>query len=220
MKPPRQPASTSDAALESVALGSMLTNPSLHCGTVVQAYGAPALKGWREVKVNNVSDALDLTIARVQGGDLSELEAMLVSQAVALQSMFTTLASRAQGQTTRENINLMTNLALKAQGQSRATILALVELKHPRTTVIAKQANIATNGGMQQVHNGTGTAPAPARETGAAAPNELIALEAHHGGTILDAGTTCAASRGDHAAPALAAGDRARERGGKSRKRP
>ncbi|CAN5919569.1 hypothetical protein BH11PSE13_BH11PSE13_41420 [soil metagenome] len=220
MKPPRKHAPSGDADLESAVLGGMLTNPSLHCGAVVQAYGAPALKSWRAVTTTNVSDALDSMIERVQDGDLSELEAMLVSQAVALQSMFTTLAARAQGQTTRENINSLTTLALKAQGQSRATVLALVELKYPRTMVIAKQANIATNGAMQQVNNGAGPPPACAREDGPAVPNELIALENDDGRTVLDAGAACATSRDDQAAPSLVARDRARQRRGQGHQRP
>jgi hypothetical protein len=95
------------------------------------------------------------------------------------------------------------------------------ELKvYPRTTVIAKQANIATNGAMQQVNNGAGPSPARAREGGATAPNELIALESHHGSTILDAGATRAASGGDQAAPPLVASDGAGQRRGQSRERP
>ena len=220
MNPPRKQAPAGDADLKSAVLGGMLTNPALHCGAVVQAYGAPALKGWRAVTTANVSDALDSMIERVQGGDLSELEAMLVSQSVALQSMFTALAARAQAQTGRENMGALATLALKAQGQSRATILALAELKYPRTMVITKQANIATNGATQQVNNHAGMAPARTRESGAAAPNELIALENYDGRTILDAGATRAASGGYQAAPALVAGDGPGKRRRQSRQRP
>mgnify|MGYP000642303447 CR=1 FL=1 len=78
---------------------------------------------------------------------------MLISPAVALESIFAEMARRA-------NNNLGKNLdiaerymrmSLKAQNQCRATLETLAELKSP-TTVFAKQANIAN--GPQQVNNG------------------------------------------------------------------
>ncbi len=89
----------------------------------------------------------------VHKGDLKQAEAMLISQAVALESIFAEMARRA-------NNNLGKNLdiaerymrmSLKAQNQCRATLETLAELKSP-TTVFAKQANIAN--GPQQVNNG------------------------------------------------------------------
>ena len=88
----------------------------------------------------------------VHKGDLKQAEAMLISQAVALESIFAEMARRA-------NNNLGKNLdiaerymrmSLKAQNQCRATLETLAELKSP-TTVFAKQANIAN--GPQQVNN-------------------------------------------------------------------
>lgn len=94
-----------------------------------------------------------------------------------------------------------------------------LDAKYPRTMVIAKQANIATNGATQQVNNHAGSAPARAREDGAAAPNERIALENDDGRTILDAGATLAAGSRDPAASALVAVEGAGQRRGKSRQR-
>jgi hypothetical protein len=88
----------------------------------------------------------------VSDGDLSTLEAMLVGQATALQTMFTSLAMRAAGQEYLKQYGLYMTLALKAQAQSRATISALVDLKYPKqAATFVKQANMTT--GPQQVNN-------------------------------------------------------------------
>lgn len=199
---------------ESVALGGMLTDPALACAQVVERYGAPGLKHWREINTTNAADALELTISEVQGGDLSYLEAMLVSQAVALQTMFVTLAQRAEAQTVRENISAILGLALKAQGQSRATIQALVELKHPRSTAFVKQTNIAH--GAQQINNGVEPPrePVRAREEISTMPNKQLAQEVAHGGTILDAGAACSAGRSNQELEPVAVVNGAKKRGG------
>jgi hypothetical protein len=89
----------------------------------------------------------------VHSGDLKSIEAMLVNQAMALQTIFTSLALRAHDQTLQKHYEAFLGLALKAQAQSRATITALVDLKFPRQATYVKQANIAH--GAQQVNNGT-----------------------------------------------------------------
>ena len=98
-------------------------------------------------------DGLNDTFKEVKSGDLSEMEAMLISQATALQTIFTSLARKAHSQTYQKHYEAFLGLALKAQAQSRATITALVDLKYPRQATYVKQANIAH--GAQQVNNGT-----------------------------------------------------------------
>ena len=68
---------------------------------------------------------------------------MLVSQATALQTMFTSLARRAANQQRLKQFETFMTLALKAQAQSRATESALVDLKYPRQATFVRQANIA-----------------------------------------------------------------------------
>jgi hypothetical protein len=101
-----------------------------------------------EVLVKGIMD----TCTQVNGGNLQTMEAMLVSQATALQTIFTDLARKAQAQTYQKQFEVYLGLALKAQAQSRATISALVDLKYPRQATFVKQANIAH--GPQQVNNG------------------------------------------------------------------
>jgi len=92
------------------------------------------------------------TFKAVRGGDLDTTEAMLISQATALQTIFASLAKRATHQDQLHHYEAFLGLALKAQAQSRATISALVDLKYPRQATFVKQANIAN--GPQQVNNG------------------------------------------------------------------
>ena len=95
---------------------------------------------------------LDKNIKTVKDGDLSDLEAMLVSQAKALQLIFLNLTRRASKAEYIRHLQAYMPLALKAQAQSRATIQAIVELKYPRQVIVTQQANIA-NGAPQQVNN-------------------------------------------------------------------
>lgn len=94
---------------------------------------------------------LEKTIKQIQSGDLSKIEEMYVSQAVALEVMFTSLARRAKGQEKLLQYETHMRFALKAQNQCRATLQALVQLKQPSNTTFVKQANIAQ--GHQQVNN-------------------------------------------------------------------
>lgn len=82
---------------------------------------------------------------------------MLLSQATALQSIFASLANKAQSQGMLNQYQNFMTLALKAQSNSRATLQTLLELKFPRTTAFVKQANITT--GAQQVNNGVKPEP-------------------------------------------------------------
>ena len=94
---------------------------------------------------------LDKTIRQIQSGDLSKIEEMYISQAVALEVMFTGLARRAKAQEKLLQYETHMRFALKAQNQCRATLQALVQLKQPSNTTFVKQANIAQ--GHQQVNN-------------------------------------------------------------------
>jgi hypothetical protein len=94
---------------------------------------------------------LEKTIQHIQSGDLSKIEEMYISLAVALEVMFTSLARRAKNQEKLLQYETQMRLALKAQNQSRATLQALIQLKQPSQTTFVRQANIAQ--GHQQVNN-------------------------------------------------------------------
>ena len=94
---------------------------------------------------------LERSISEVKQGNLADVEAMLYSQAYALNVMFATLMTRANRQEYMPPTQVLMSLAFKAQNQSRATLQALIGLKQPSQTTFVKQANISQ--GHQQVNN-------------------------------------------------------------------
>lgn len=126
---------------------------------------------------------------KVNGNDLAAAEQMLVAQAIALNSIFAEMARRSalnMGEYLDATDRYM-RLALKAQGQCRATLETLAAIKNP-PVVFARQANIAH--GPQQVNNGvaperTKGAPAHAHEQTGITSNELLGVD---DGERMDAG--------------------------------
>ena len=107
-----------------------------------------------DLHVTHCAEALRDEVAKVQGGDLSQVDAMLIGQAKVLSSVFHVLLARA-GANIGEHLGATETymrLALKAQSQCRTTLETLVESKQPRSVAFVRQANIA--GGHQQVNNG------------------------------------------------------------------
>lgn len=117
---------------------------------------AAAIEAWSkfagEVDLGDLVDALRQQSSKVQSGNMQPVEAMLLGQAKALETIFTSLARRANSQEYLKHLQTYLALALKAQAQCRATLEALAEIKNPRPVLIAKQANVAN--GPQQVNNG------------------------------------------------------------------
>lgn len=146
------------------------------------------------------SKVIGQIVDAVNEGRLYSLESMLVSQAIALQSMFVNLAERAHDAKNADHIRMLTALALKAQAQSRNTIDSIVNLKYPRQVAFVKQANIAQN---QQINQGT----LHAQEKMASTKTEL--LEQSHEQQWMDTGAKAEAARSDSALEAVAAINRA-----------
>ena len=168
----------------------MAMTPSFNGAAVIQAYQGSIIGNDVDLKV--LIDQLRDTFTEVKGGDLHTLEAMLISQATALQTIFTSLARRAQNQTSQRNLEAFLGLSMKAQAQSRATISALVDLKYPRQATFVKQANIAN--GPQQINNGAAGAnpeqyaqARPPAENSQTLQNELLE---HQYGNTLEFGAT------------------------------
>ena len=183
------------------------TKASLNAVMVVNAYQGNIMG--KDVDIGELVTTMQDKFKEVNDGDLSTLEAMLVGQATALQTMFTSLAVRAASQEYLKQYGLYMTLALKAQAQSRATISALVDLKYPKqAATFVKQANISN--GHQQVNNGAipdQYAQAHAH-TGdiQTAPNKL--LEANHG-QRLDIGAQAKTGRANQRVEAVGAVHRA-----------
>lgn len=151
----------------------------------------------------------------VQQGDMKLAEAMLINQAVALQSLFVKWTEKGMEAGLLRQQETAFRLALKAQSQCRATLETLSNIKHP-PIVYAKQANVTT--GPQQINNGV---QPPMAGDNAGAPrkksrkNKLkeIAHESEQE-QWLDAGASRSAGRKDQAAKAMAPLHGAKKRGG------
>ncbi|MBW7833308.1 MAG: hypothetical protein H3C29_08835 [Simplicispira suum] len=177
----KEPSQTTEQALSRAALNSPITGAA-----VVTSYQGNLIGN--NLDLGELISGLRRSCERVNGGNLSELEDMLVSQATALQTMFASLARRAAAQEQLRQYEAFMGLALKAQAQSRATISALVDLKFPRQATFVKQANIAH--GPQQVNNGTTTPGGTAHaEKPQCQPNELLEDQSH-GSANLDTRAT------------------------------
>ena len=129
-----------------------IKDPAVLGAVVVNTYNRINKGNGQAPDLKETMQAIMADIAKVNRGDLSDIEAMLTGQAVMLQGMFAEMALRAAEQTQLKHYQAFFNMAMKAQAQSRSTIQALVELKYPRQVVITKQANISN--GHQQVNNG------------------------------------------------------------------
>jgi len=166
--------------------------PSVNAALVIESYNGNA--AGKVVDFITMVDQLSETFAEVKEGDVSRLEAMLIGQATALQSMFVSLAQRAHHQHSEKQFSSLLSLALKAQAQSRATIQAIADLKYPRQVAFVNQANISH--GPQQVNNGPGpdVIPSPRAKKSQFPQNELL-VEPSHGCTNLDTGAASSPKR-------------------------
>lgn len=165
------------------ALAWVAVNPETNAAFVIDAFQSNTLGD--DVNLMALIEALRQSTGQSKAGDLSQLEAMLISQATALQAIFTSFARRATNQQYQQHLESFMGMALKAQAQSRATISALVDLKYPRQATFVKQANIAN--GPQQVNNTS--------HAGEIQPpqNKLLEDASHE---HLDTGTTATPARG------------------------
>lgn len=200
LSPPSLRLARNKGESEAETLGRMLCDPLTNTATVGHAYAGELFQG---ADINASIAAVNDITKRVKGGDLGDLEAMLIAQAAALQTMFVHLAKRAQVQKLQKNFDSFLNMALKAQAQSRATVSALVDLKFPRQVSYVKQANI-NNGGQQQVNNGV-TQP-HADEVGAVAEQTRILRS--DDGPWMDTGASSTPGRADQELAAVGADDR------------
>jgi hypothetical protein len=210
-----QPTTVKISELTKADKARLTLSPSLNSATVIQAYQGNLMG--KDVDLSELIDQLRDTCTEVKGGDLQPLEAMLINQATALQTIFTSLARRAQSQEYQKHLESFLGLALKAQAQSRATISALVDLKYPRQATFVKQANIAN--GPQQVNNGAAAGAiseqyAQARtHAGKSATEQNKLLEANHGqpGKRMDTRAAQTAERSYQAVEAVEQVNRAKK---------
>lgn len=193
---------------EGQAIAAAVLNPAINAAVVVDTYQSNIIGDGADIDA--MVDTLRASMDKSAAGDLSGLEAMLIGQATALQTIFVSLAKRAHHQQYQRHLEAFLGLALKAQAQSRATIQAVIDLKFPRQATFVKQANIAH--GPQQVNNGQSIGSDNVR----ALENQTEQIEVlaglAHGGAEMDTRATAEAARGDPEVEALAASHRPKKR--------
>ncbi|WP_175796580.1 hypothetical protein [Burkholderia anthina] len=167
---------------------------------IMQMFGAPLAS--EKLSVAELGIALNDMVRQIGDGDMSSVERLLVSQAVALNALFgecAHMAGKHMGSHMPATDAYM-RMALKAQQQSASTLKILGEIKNPRQVAFIKQQN---NAHQQQVNNGM-PPPSRARKEGRDQTNEL--LERQHG-EWMDARTAGEAGRGNQAMEAVGAVD-------------
>jgi hypothetical protein len=88
-------------------------------------------------------EATSAAVEKLRSGDLAEVERMLASSAVVLQTLMAGNVQRAQKSGNLVQIDICSRIALKAADQLRKTLATLVEVKNPRRAVfIKKQQNL------------------------------------------------------------------------------
>ncbi len=155
--------------------GKMTDDETAQCVINPRFWAIHTIKQWSdqpELTDDALAKELHMQIERVLNGNMRHAEAMLLMQAQTLDSIFYSLACRAEeyivyNMPTAESC---LKLAIKAQGQCRMTLETLSNLKRP-PVVFAAQANI--NNGNQQINNGV-PAPATHTEENKNQPNELL----------------------------------------------
>ena len=148
---------------EILARAKMAIRPEVRAAFVISEFG-----GHPDVAALAVQ--LEIGMNDVRKNDLRECEAMLYSQAHALQAIFVDAAQQVKKQGWFSTSEAYTRIALKAQNQCRATLETLAQIKNP-PVVFARQANIAQ--GPQQVNN----AMMPAGEPRAGGKNKKYAKQ-------------------------------------------
>ena len=144
-----------------------------------------------EIDIIEAIDVMRSKADKVKAGDLSALESTLTAQATTLDTVFNSLARRANNSDIMSKLEIYMRLALKAQAQCARTIEVLASMKNP-PIVFAKQANIAN--GNQQINNGNlpNSLPTHAGKN-TNHSNEL--LEVNNGSKTMDIGATKTAIR-------------------------
>lgn len=168
---------------------------------------------FKEVDVPILMDIIRKQAGAVQGGDMSQAEAMLANQATALQTLFARLVERGMCQSTMPILEIFMKLALRAQNQCRSTLETLAAIKNP-PVVFARQANFAN--GPQQVNNGVNTlGQAPRARENKIEQNQQLEAIPHE--QRLDFGATKKAGETDQDLEAVGKIDRANNSGRKTK---
>lgn len=180
----------------------LMTRPSFMAAHTAMSFVPESMKAYGPANMVSMFEQFHADVKKVVEGDMTTPEALLISQAMSLSSIYNECASQAAlNLGTRSGLpaaEALMRMALKAQAQCTQTLRVLGELKNPRVpATFVKQQNNAT--GNQQVNNAPVTQGATAHAHGeketSVTTNELLTddREAQDAAT-LDTGTTGGAS--------------------------
>ena len=171
----------------------LMASPEMAALRVIRAVEGD--KGFgSDLDLPSLIDRLRTQASAVNAGEMNQVEAMLMNQATALQSLFARLVEYGMRSELLNHLDTYLRLGLRAQSQCCRTLEALAEIKNP-PVVFAKTANIAH---QQQVNNGV-VAAESRPPTVDNPPNKLLECVP---GERLDFGATATTSGAD---PQLAA---------------
>jgi hypothetical protein len=148
MKPPKDagalqvPAKQGETDNESLA--RVAVSPVAKTSITVREFS----KSFGDIDINKTAEHLMASVAQAKENNLSEAVEHLMAQAVALDSIFHTLAVRANRSEYLNNLKTYMTFALKAQNQSRMTLETLAEILNPKPYIQHNKAQ------YQQVNNG------------------------------------------------------------------
>lgn len=196
-----RPGQTVEARIAEIEMQGLAANAG-----VAAAFGEPfSSVEWSltecAIELKRIGDA-------VVGGDVSDGERLLAAQASALNWVFASFAQRAAmcvGQDLGRS-EAYVRLALRAQGQCRATVESLHDMKHPRQVAFVSQTNLGQN---VQVNNGGAAAAVGGSAWAGTAEFERNELLGDSDGTRVEPGTTGQADRSNSTVVPLATVDRA-----------
>lgn len=190
---------------------TLMTRPSFMAAHTAMSFIPDSMKAYGPANILTMHEEYRDRCKAVVEGDMTTPEALLIAQAMSLNSIYNECAQLAGLNIANRlpQAEVLLRMALKAQAQCTQTLRVLSELKNPRApaTFVKQQNNAA---GPQQVNNGPvtqGTHAHVSEET-QAATNELLTddREAQHAAT-LDTGATGRASRENQAVEAVGAVD-------------
>lgn len=193
---------------------TLMTRPSFMAAHTAMSFIPDSMKAYGPANVLTMHEEYRDKCKAVVEGDMTTPEALLIAQAMSLNSIYNECANLAGANIANRlpQAEVLLRMALKAQAQCTQTLRVLGELKNPRApATFVKQQNNATT---QQVNNAPVTQDATAHAHGeketSVTTNELLTdeREAQHAAT-LDTGATSRAGRENQTLEAVGAVNRA-----------
>lgn len=139
-------------------LGTLSVRPEMRHSVAALGYTAPIMG--EEAQWSDLTTAYQDQLRAAERGEVGQVSRMLMAQALTLDSIFTRMAERAAANMGHhsEAVKQYTNMALRAQANSRATLEALARIHQPREQIV-KHVNVNEGGQAvfaNQIHQNRG----------------------------------------------------------------